>query len=80
MMNILGNNNILYIYANEEHMLEGMRGYETRKMQFAQYALKMSEDLKLCNIIKDRTATFNAENTHSTKKMLKMIKIMLDDD
>lgn len=79
MMYVLGNSNILYVYANQEHMLEAMQGYEMRKMQFAQYALKMSEDLKNCQVIKDRTATFNENTTHPTKKMLKMIKIMLDD-
>jgi hypothetical protein len=49
-----------------------------RKMQFAQYALKLSEDAKTCHMIKDRTATFNDQIGHSTKKMLKMIEIMLD--
>ena len=79
-MYVLGNNDMLYVYATEDHMIEAIHGYDTRKMQYAQYALKLHHDPKDCQVIKDRTATFNASMDHSTKKMLKMIKIMLDDD
>ena len=79
-MYMLGDKTNLFIYATAEHMMEACRGHEMRKMQMAQYALTLSEDTKTCYVIKDRTATFNASMDHSTKKMLKMIKIMLDDD
>ena len=79
-MYVLGDKSTIYIYATQDYMMEAMRvpEYSMRKMQFAQYALKLSEDAKTCHIIKDRTATFNDQIGHSTKKMLKMIEIMLD--
>lgn len=78
-MYMLGDKTNLFIYATPEHMLEACRGPETRKMQMAQYALTLSEDVKTCYVIKDRTGTFNKNIDHPTKKMLKMIEIMLDD-
>lgn len=80
-MYILGDKSTIYVYATQEYMMEAMRipEYNMRKMQFAQYALKLSEDTKECYVIKDRTATFNDKINHPTKKMLKMIEIMLDD-
>lgn len=78
-MYMLGDKTNLFIYATSEHMLEACRGLETRKMQMAQYALTLSEDVKTCYVVKDRTATFNQNINHPTKKMLKMIEIMLDD-
>jgi hypothetical protein len=78
-MYMLGNKTNLFIYATAEHMLEGCRGPETRKMLMAHYALTLSEDIKTCYVVKDRTATFNQNIAHPTKKMLKMIKILLDD-
>ena len=78
-MYMLGDKTNLFIYATAEHMLEACRGHETRKMQMAQYALTLSEDVKTCYVVKDRTATFNQNINHPTKKMLKMIQILLDD-
>jgi len=79
-MYMLGDRTNLFIYATQEHMLEACRGHGMRKMQMAQYALVLSEDVKTCHIVKDRTGTFNENNSHSTKKMLKMIEILIDDE
>ena len=79
-MYMLGDRTNLYIYATQDHMMEALRGPSSmRKMQMAQYALVLSEDVKACHVIKDRTSTFNSQISHPTKKMLKMIEIMLDD-
>lgn len=81
-MFMLGDRTNLYIYVNQDHMMEALRpnNLHTRKMQMAQYVLVLSEDTKTCHVVKDRTGTFNQNNAHPTKKMLKMIQIMLDDD
>lgn len=80
-MYMLGDRTNLYIYANQDHMMEALRpSHDLRKMQMAQYVLCLSEDTKTCYVVKDRTGTFNTNNSHPTKKMLKMIQILLDDD
>lgn len=78
-MYMLGDRTNLFIYATPEHMLAACRGHGTSKMQMAQYALVLSEDTKTCHVVKDRTGTFNQNIDHPTKKMLKMIEILLDD-
>ena len=78
-MYMLGDKTNLFIYATPEHMLAACRGHGGSKMQMAQYALTLSEDVKTCYVVKDRTATFNQNINHPTKKMLKMIQILLDD-
>ena len=78
-MYMLGDKTNLFIYATPEHMLAACRGHGGSKMQMAQYALTLSEDVKTCYVVKDRTATFNQNIAHPTKKMLKMIQILLDD-
>ena len=70
---------MLYVYRTPEHMMEAIKGSSHRLMMFSEYALETLDDGVMCKVIKDRSGMLNTEFRHPTKKILKIIKILIDD-
>jgi hypothetical protein len=70
---------MLYVYRTVEHMMEGIKGTDGKMMMCSEYVLQTQGDGQRCIVVKDRSGVFDTQFRHSTKKILKMIKILFDD-
>lgn len=83
-MHTIIRNDILYIYRNEELMLESYTesfgGYSM--MYSADYAfhLDRSSEFDYCKVLKDRSGVFSQNTSIPLKKVLKIVKILQEDN
>lgn len=83
-MHTIIKNDILYIYRNEELMLEAYTGtYGGHSMMYsADYALQLDRSLEFdyCKVLKDRSGVFSQNTSIPLKKVLKIVKILQEDN
>lgn len=48
-------------------------------MYVAYFAAELLEDIKTCKIVKERSGVFRENGEYNTKKMLKIIEILMED-
>ncbi len=71
---------MLYIFRTQEHMSEAITSPGgMMPMYMAHFALELSEDIKTCKVVKDRFGLFNPSTEFNTKKMLKIVEILMED-
>jgi len=71
---------MIYVFKSQEQMSEAITACGgMRAMYMAYFALEISEDSKKCKVVKDRSGLFNQGVEYKTKKMLKIIEILMED-
>ena len=80
-MFVLAKHNILYVYHTYEHLSAVLGRHEdsTMPLQYSFIALKLSDDKETCTVLKDRFCIFDKNNSFKTKKMLKIVEILMED-
>jgi len=83
-MHIIMRNDILYVYRNEELLLNAITGvYGGHAMMYsADYAFQIdkSSELDYCKIIKDRSGVLDTNGYLPLKKVMKIVKILKDEE
>ena len=83
-MNTIIRHDILYIYRNEEVMLTAYTGsYGGHNMMYsADYAFQLdrSSEFDYCKVLKDRSGLFSQNTSIPLKKVLKVVKILQEDN
>jgi hypothetical protein len=86
-MNTLIKDDILYVYRNETLLINGLTAkplFETfNTLICADYAfnIDVAEDKSLyCSVVKDRSGFFNKSASIPLEKVLKIIKVLQDDE
>lgn len=70
----------IYVFETFEHMSYAIKSkYDTQYMLYAHAALGLSEDTETCTVLKDRSGLLNLGVSCNTKKMLKMLEILVED-
>ena len=71
----------LHVYHSREHLNAAITSCSggMRAMYMAQFAIELSEDGKKCKVVKDRFGLFNQAVEFDTKKMLKIVEILMED-
>ena len=71
---------MLYVFKSQEHMSEAITsdGW-SRPLCMADFAFELSEEAKKCKMVKDRSGLFRQDVEYKTKKMLKIIEILMED-
>ena len=81
-MIVLHEAGMIYVYNSTDHLAEAMKrpyGGSLRPMQMASFAFKLSDDQTQCMVLKDRSGCINQNWTYDTKKVLKIVQILMED-
>lgn len=82
-MHTICHNNVIYIYRNEQLMIDSFvsRG-SMCYMYSADYAVQLdpSSEYDYCAVIKDRSGVFSKSSSLPFKKVMKMIKILMEEN
>jgi len=70
---------MLYVFKSQEHMSEAITSRGLVAMYMAHFALELSDDTKSCKVVKDRSGLFRENTEYKTKKMLKIIELLMED-
>jgi hypothetical protein len=70
----------LYVYETLDHLIHSRKAHNDSlcKIQFASFVLELSDNNEICKIIKDRSGIFRDETKYETKKIVKIIEILLE--